>query len=185
MILRKVDEKDLELLKILKDDSWYGTHRIAIVNISDQKRWFEQISKDLSSLYMIVSDGRSSIGLYKITNIDWISRCYDSAHDIFSDFRGKGYSKLVLEAGVDFGFEVLNMHRLNTEILKGNWSDKAALYAGFVYEGTKRKAIYKNGFWLDSDVYGILRDDWSSLERVKNYGSVCNESPFLKGEDKT
>jgi RimJ/RimL family protein N-acetyltransferase len=133
---------------------------------------------------MIVSDGKSSIGLYKIINIDWISRCYDSAHDIFSDFRSKGYSKLVLEAGVDFGFEVLNMHRLNTEILNGNRSDKAAVYVGFVYEGTRRKAIYKNGFWLDSDVYGILRDDWSKLERVKKYGSVCNESPFLKGEDK-
>lgn len=176
--LKKLEKEDLSLLKNLKNESWFGTHNTTFVNDIDQIRWFESLNSS-KNLFLIVykSDTDEKIGLYKIQNIDWVNRKYDSAHDVFETHRGKGYSKPVLEAGVDFGFEVLNMHRIDTEVLENNLASyKTALYVGFVQEGVKRKCIYKCGEYLDSNFLGIILDEWKALERVKNYGGICNVS---------
>ncbi len=117
------------------------------------------------------------IGLYKISNIDNISRCYDSAHDVLKAKRGQGYGNKVLEAGVDFGFEILNIHRITSEILEFNVASiKNCEKAGFVVEGKKRKAIYKNGKYVDSIVVGLVREDWLELPRIKEGGSMFLEN---------
>lgn len=176
--LKKMEEHHLPIMKDLKDESWFGTHHITVVNHSDQKRWFENMKND-KQLFLIASDSNSKeeVGVYKIANIDWISRNYHSAHDVFKGFRGRGYGKTVLEAGVDFGMEVLNMHRIDTEVLENNIaSQKTAEYVGYVYEGLRRKAVHKCGEYLDSKVFGLLREEWAQLERVQKYGGVCNIS---------
>ena len=177
--LRKIEQEDLSLLKELKDESWFGTHNVAVVNMYNQQKWFEKVSSDSSCLFLIAHDTKSKedVGLYKISNIDTINRCYDSAHDVFYKSRGKGYSKPVLEAGIDFGFEILNVNRINTEVLENNnASYKTAKYVGFVDEGVKRKSIWKVNGYLDSRILGIIRDEWKDLERVKNYNGCCNSS---------
>ena len=175
--LKKVSLDNLERLLELKNESWFGTHSIAILNSTDQLKWFERITADPKNLVMIAYDASNfAVGVYKASNIDYITRRYDSAHDVFSLHRGKGLSKPVLEAGVDFGFEVLNMHRLDTEVLAGNISIKAAKFVGFVEEGVKRKCIHKCNQYVDSTVMGLLREDWEASDRVKAYGGVCNET---------
>ena len=174
--LRKVERSDLPLLKDTKNSSWFGQHTIAFLNDYNQERWFESLD-DRKNMVLVACDSGEPVGLYKISNIDWMNRYYDSAHDVFASARGKGYGKTVLEAGVDFGFEVLNMHRLDTEVLENNKASlKCALYCGFIEEGIKRKSIHKCGEYLDSIVLGILQDEWKELERVKHYGGVCNVS---------
>jgi len=178
IILQKISIEDLELLKDLKNESWFGTHNIVFVNSTDQEKWFNTINSH-KNMFLLAIDSKTSekIGIYKIQNIDWVNRKYDSAHDIFESHREKGYGKLVLEAGVDFGFEVLNMHRINTEVLENNIASlKNAIYVGYVKEGIKRKEIHKCGEYLDSIVLGILKEEWRSLERVKTYGDICNVS---------
>lgn len=177
MTLRKIEMEDLELLKELKDESWFGTHKISIVNMSDQLNWFDKITADRDNIMLMAMEGKKPIGLYKIANIDWINHHYNSAHDVFKEHRGYGYGYKVLEAGVDFGFEVLNMHRIDTEVLVNNVaSHKTALFAGFVLEGTRREAVHKCGEWIDSNFYGVLYEDWINSDRVKNYKGCCNFS---------
>jgi RimJ/RimL family protein N-acetyltransferase len=128
-------------------------------------------------LIAIDSKTNNKVGLYKIQNIDWINRKYDSAHDIFEEYRGKGFSKPVLECGIDLGFEVLNMNRIDGEILENNVASiKSAEYAGFKHEGVRRKSIHKCGEYLNSIHIGILKEDWVNLERIKEYGGICNIS---------
>lgn len=180
--LKKLEKEDLVLLKYLKNESWFGTHNISFVNDLDQENWFSSLNNN-RNLFLIAykENTQEKIGLYKIQNIDWINRKYDSAHDVFDNQRGKGYSKPVLEAGVDFGFEVLNMNRIDTEVLENNLASyKSALYVGFIQEGIKRKCIHKCGEYLDSNFLGILREDWMNLERIQNYGKTCNLSYIPK-----
>lgn len=179
--LRKIEIQDLNILKDLKNESWFGTHRIAIVNDHNQKQWFDSISNSHTDLFLMAFDMNQDknlpVGVYKIQHIDWINRSYDSAHDVLASARGKGYGYTVLEAGVDFGFEVLNMHRIDTEVLINNKASmKTALFAGYKEEGLRRKAVYKCGEWIDSVVMGILREDWENLERIKDYKNICNIS---------
>ena len=175
--MRKITEDDLELLLNLKNESWFGTHTITINNIEEQRQWFESLLYNHQKMYMMVIHNGMSVGVYKLTDIDWISRRYHSAHDVFESERGKGFGKKVLEAGVDFGMEVLNMHRIDTEVLENNRaSQKCIEWVGYQKEGVRRKCIYKCGQWLDSICYGLLREDWQELDRVKAYGDFCNSS---------
>jgi RimJ/RimL family protein N-acetyltransferase len=146
------------------------------VNDYDQEKWFESLNNNKTLvLKAIIND--EFVGLYKITNIDWVNRKYDSAHDILENYRGKGYSKLVLEAGIDFGFEVLNMNRIDTEVLENNIASlKTAIWVGFIQEGVKRKCVHKCGEYLDSIFLGILKEDWILLERVVKFNGICNNS---------
>lgn len=175
--LIKLEEGDLVMLKDLKNESWFGTHNIGFVNLTDQKNWFSSLNSSKTLILVALSRENEQVGLYKIHNIDWINRRYDSAHDIFEKHRGKGYSKPVLEAGIDFGFEVLNMNRIDTEVLENNLASlSSALHVGFVEEGRKRKCIHKCGDYLNSIFLGILRDEWKELIRIQNYNNICNLS---------
>ena len=184
--LRKLSKQDLPILTDLKNESWFGTHNIAFVNDTDQENWFNSINWNRSMFLIAVDENtKDSVGLYKIQNIDWLNRKYDSAHDVFSSYRRMGYGKTVLEAGIDFGFEILNMNRIDTEVLENNQASlKTAIYAGYSIEGRKRNAIHKCGEYLDSIVLGILREDWVNLERVKGYQGICNVSYQPKNDDK-
>lgn len=185
--LRKVEFEDLPLLKELKDESWFGTHHVTIVNMFNQQKWFEKISSDSSCLFLIAHNikTKQDIGLYKALDIDNNNRSYTSSNDVFKKHRGKGFGKLVVEAGVDFGFEILNVNRINTEILENNEASfKTYKQVGFVEEGVKRKSTWRVNKYLDSRVLGILRDDWLSLERVKSFGDCCNKGYVPKNRKK-
>lgn len=184
--LSKIEESDLPLLKQLKDESWFGTHNISIINMNDQLKWFNSLNNN-SQLILKATDTETNwdVGLYKISNIDWVNRRYDSAHDVFFDYRGKGYSKKVLEAGIDFGFEILNVNRIDTEVLENNLASlKTAIYVGFIEEGVKRKCIYKCNQYLDSIFLGLLKEDWINLNRVKQMNNICNISYVPKNDQK-
>lgn len=172
----KLEEEDLEWLKELKNESWFGTHRVAIVNMNDQKKWFHSTS----SLVLVASAmGKGSVrqaaeleavGIFKIDNIDSVNRSCDVGWDVFSEFRGQGLGYRIVEAGVDFCFEILNLNRLDAEILENNKaSQKCAEKAGFVLEGARRQAVYRCNQYIDSRIYGVLRDNWSlSYDGPKN-----------------
>jgi RimJ/RimL family protein N-acetyltransferase len=175
--LVKIGKSDLEYLKDLKNESWFGTHNIFFVNDVDQEKWFFNLDNNRTLILKALNDKNEFVGVYKINNIDWVNRKYDSAHDVLENFRGKGYSKLVLEAGIDFGFEVLNMNRIDTEVLENNIASlKSAIWVGFTQEGIKRKCIHKCGQYLDSIFLGLIKLDWCLLERVKKYEGICNKS---------
>ncbi len=163
IILRKLEASDLILVKSLKDESWFGTHRVTIQNKYDIQNWFDSLSADVHAPVNLMligvqenKYGLKSVGLFKITNIDWISRKADVAWDVFKDCRGKGLGKLLVVAGVSFCRNIFNLRRLDAEILKTNIaSQKCAMCAGFKEEGCKKKAIYRNGEYLDSLIYGL------------------------------
>ena len=187
--LRKMARTDLENLKALKDESWFGTHNIAILNMEEQNKWYDSMINNPSHMVMIAEDrtmmnpkdrggpATGPVGVYKISNLDWQNRRYDSAYDVFAHKREMGYGKKLIEAGVDFGFEVLNVHRIDTEVLENNIaSQKCVRYAGFVEEGMKRRCVHKCDKWLSSIFYGLLREEWRELKRVKKMDGVCNMS---------
>jgi len=186
--LRKMERSDLPALKDLKSESWFGTHTIAILNTEEQEAWYESMighPKHMIMIALITNDLgdpgsikiTQRVGVYKISNLDYMNSRYDSAYDVFEEYRGKGLGKKVAEAGVDFGFEVLNMNRADTEVLSNNdASKKCTIFAGFTLEGVKRRCVRKCDEWLSSNFYGLLRDEWRELDRVKAYEGVCNET---------
>lgn len=126
-------------------------------------------------------DKNDPVGIYKLKNINFINRVGDSSHDIFPKVQGKGYGYSVLQAGVDAVFEMIGLHRLNTEVLENNIaSQKTAIKAGFTIEGIKKQSVYRCGEWLNSITYGLTYPDWKNLDRIKKMKGCCNLSYIPK-----
>lgn len=176
--LRKVERDDLFELFALKQESWWGTHKVLISNSEDQQRWFNCIPTD--QLFMIAyqpKDNRT-VGVAVYSDIDWVSRSLNISGSIMKEFRNPTSVKAAFSAGLDFAFEMLNMRRVGAEVLEFNRpSQKLEIdHLGFTVEGRKRKAVYRCGEYYDSIVLGLLREEWRSQERVLAHNGCCNEN---------
>ena len=165
LYFRKLSQKELSDLLLLKQYDWEGTHHVSILNQDDQDRWFKSIDDhphSPRSMILVASQwpNHDDVGIYKIFNIDWVNRSAEVGWDVYSHQRGKGFGKKVVAGGSLFCLDVLNLHRLNCEILDTNGASKrCACYTGFVFEGVKREAIHRFGSPIDSYMYGLLRGD--------------------------
>jgi RimJ/RimL family protein N-acetyltransferase len=179
--LRKVEETDLQSLLELKQRNWWGTHKSPIINSIDQKKWFESIPDNqlflLGTRATATSNTPTSIGVAVYTDIDWISRTLQISGSVFKNVRSDS-SKDAFCAGLDFAFEMLNMQKCEAEVLDYHIPAKKLEIdiLGFKVEGVKRKSVYKCGKYYDSLVIGLLREEWESSERVKEYGDSCNHN---------
>lgn len=167
-LLRKIEEDDLTWLKNIKNNSWQFTHNTVFLNDNDQEKWFN----NNSDLVLILESNTTSLfdvrlGFLKLSNLDNINRSVMVSWFIDDKQRSKGLGKILLSLLVDYCFLVLNLHRIDAEILDFNIaSQKCAKSVGFSLEGIKRKAIYKNGKWIDSQVYAILREDYDKRKTL-------------------
>ena len=82
-------------------------------------------------------------------------------YSIFPDERDKGYCTEAVQITVDYLFMSRNIVRVqaNTSI-RNKASQRVLEKSGFKKEGTLRKEYYVRGEWVDSCVYGILREEW-------------------------
>lgn len=174
--LRKVEKKDLPLLLELRNANWWGTHATSIINNEDQYKWFENLGNN--ELFMVGEKANENeiIGVASYTKIDWINQSLSISGSVFKKHRPL-CAKSSFLAGLDFAFEILNMRRIEAEVLEYHIAAQKLEIdlLGFVVEGHKRKSVYKCGKYYDSIILGILRDDWQNSSRIKSYGDTCNK----------
>lgn len=117
-----------------------------------------------------------SVGVAVYTDIDWCSRSLRISGSIYKNQRKPEIIKAGFTAGLDFAFEVLNMQRVEAEVLEYHVTAQQLEidYLGFTIEGRKRKVVYKCGRYYDSIMLGMLREEWQNHFRVKAYGDSCN-----------
>lgn len=72
-------------------------------------------------------------------------------------FRGRGLGTDVVRVLCHYGFTVRGLHRLQVETLADNAAMiRAAEQAGFVLEGTLRRAAWVSGKFVDEVILGLL-----------------------------
>ena len=73
------------------------------------------------------------------------------------EFWGKGYMSEAMNRLLRFGFENLQLHRVEADINPANESSrKLLLKAGFQKEAYFRENRYFNGKYIDSEIYALL-----------------------------
>lgn len=73
---------------------------------------------------------------------------------------GNGYATEVAKELIRFGFEVLNLHRIEAGVATENKrSIKVLEKVGMSIEGIRRKILPIRGEWVDNYHYAILEDD--------------------------
>ncbi len=70
---------------------------------------------------------------------------------------GQGYISEALKAVLQFGFDELEIRRIEAEVMPGNTaSDKVLMRNGFQHEGLLRQWLQWNGKYYDMDMYSVL-----------------------------
>jgi ribosomal-protein-alanine N-acetyltransferase len=100
------------------------------------------------------------LGYISFSNI--VRGCFQSCHlgyKIDRDETNKGYTTEALRAGIDFVFMVLNLHRIEANIIPGNIpSFRVVEKLGFCNEGISKKYLKINGIWQDHIHMVILNE---------------------------
>lgn len=79
------------------------------------------------------------------------------------EFKRQGFMKEALAAVLKFGFETINLHRIQALIEKNNLpSLKLLQHFGFSFEGTIREDYVVDGVNDDSDCYSLLVSEWEN-----------------------
>ena len=128
--------------------------------LADIERWIEfHRTKDDEVLWTIAarSDDKC-IGHAGLYNIDYRIRKAEFAILIGdSAWRGKGLGKSVSEAVIRFGFDELNLRRIELTLIAGNQA-ALSLYQslGFEQEGVMRDAQFRGGKYCDVLMMALL-----------------------------
>ena len=73
----------------------------------------------------------------------------------------KGYGSDALRTLLGFAFGEMNLNRVELDVFDFNERGIAAYRkCGFVEEGRRRQAVYRNGAFHDVIVMAVLRDEW-------------------------
>jgi RimJ/RimL family protein N-acetyltransferase len=95
-------------------------------------------------------------------DVDWKNRIGNCGIMIgVKDYQGKGYGTEAMELLVEYGFNTLNLNRIELETYDYNIRAlKSYKKVGFKQEGIKRQAIFINGKYHDRIIMGILKEEW-------------------------
>lgn len=98
------------------------------------------------------------ISLYAIKKLPYSSAFI--GYSIDERFTRKGIASEAVNHLVRFGFNELNLHRIEAYVSPKNiGSIKVLERANFVREGLLRKLLYINGVWEDHYMYSILKEE--------------------------
>ena len=134
-----------------------------------EERWFERMLEaqgrtDYHFVICLLADGRA-IGTIGLHGIDFVNGTAEFGIAIGEKEEwGKGYGTDALRAISDFGFGQLRLERIGLDVYADNARGRRAYEkAGFVHEGTKRRAHYADGRHQDVHVMSLLRAEWERL----------------------
>jgi RimJ/RimL family protein N-acetyltransferase len=113
-----------------------------------------------SIIFAIRNEEKNIIGIagyYDIIKDNQVATLFIGIGD--KNQQGKGYGKKALEALINYGFETLNLHRIQLNVMSFNYP-AIALYekADFQKEGTMKEFVLRDGKRYDLYMYAKLKE---------------------------
>ncbi|MED1781628.1 GNAT family protein [Brevibacillus fortis] len=128
------------------------------------QRYIENKSQDSSSVLLLIClcENDQVIGDVQIGDIDPKNRnAYIRISIDQNAYQGKGYGSEALLLMLDYGFGILNLHRIELNVFAFN---ERAIHTyeklGFQREGVQRQALYYNHAYHDSILMSMLADEY-------------------------
>ncbi|WP_027218048.1 GNAT family N-acetyltransferase [Butyrivibrio fibrisolvens] len=166
--LRELERKDLSEINKWRNDieviNCLGAP-FRYISYEVDEKWFNAYMHNRNNCVRcaIVDESNDNIvGVVSLTNIDFIRR---SAifHIMIGkrENRGKGIGSFATKEMLHHAFENMNLNRVELEALSNN-TIAINMYkkSGFVEEGIKRQAVYKNGNYIDMTMLSVLKHEY-------------------------
>lgn len=160
---RLVEEGDLKLIVDLRNDrsTWPALGDPMPLKIGLQKAWLDGLNRSSDRHYFSVEDASdwSWVGVVRMDQIDLQNRSVRIGADVAVQKRRCGFGVRIYNALKRYCFDDLGMHRVWLLVLETNRVARA-LYrkVGFSEEGRMKKAVWRDGRWVDYISMSILRE---------------------------
>ena len=166
--LRPAERDDIPRFVAWMND--YATSRTlairAPLSIPLEEAWFERMVADQGhgGYHFVVcrlEDDRpvGTVGLFDLDLLNGSAGLGISIGEAAD--RGVGHGTDALRALLRFGFGFLRLERIWLEVYADNPGARRVYErVGFVHEGTLRRAVFREGRYLDVDRMAILVDEW-------------------------
>ncbi len=93
--------------------------------------------------------------------LDAESGCAEIGYGLHPDAWGRGLATRMAVAAVGYGFDVLQLHRVEATSDARNLASLAVLRkVGMRHEGRLRENLRLRDGWRDTEVFGVLRHEW-------------------------
>lgn len=169
--LRELSAKDLETVNRWRNDpeliSMLGAP-FRYIDLRVDEKWYESYLSNRASAVRcaIVDDEDRILGLISLVSINALNQSGE-LHIMIGDQmnQGKGIGTFAVREMLHHAFMNLNLKRVELTVLASNQRAQH-LYekCGFVKEGVKRRAKFKNGAFEDMLLYAILLDEYKELK---------------------
>jgi RimJ/RimL family protein N-acetyltransferase len=167
--LNAINEGDLVFIEDWFNDVKFLRHYDMLPAIPqtnrDVKKAVEEFTHSSNSYMFAIrtQDTNKIIGVIGLFDIMWangVATFFIGIGD--QSYVGKGIGKEAMGLLLDFGFNELNLHRIQLNVIEYNEKAiRAYERSGFVKEGTHRELVHRDGKRYDLYLYGLLKEEWA------------------------
>ncbi len=131
----------------------------AKTNIKKEETWFKEYKKNKNKIFFTIYDRKLPIGFVGLSQINKEDKNAELlvaiGHD---DYRGKGVGKIATSYIIDYGFKVLNLHKIKLSVTSDNLiAIKLYKSLGFIVEGELIDEILFKGKFRDFLLMAIFK----------------------------
>ncbi|RPF50637.1 GNAT family N-acetyltransferase [Aquisalibacillus elongatus] len=165
--LRPFNPSDAPRVQILANDPRIAETTLNIpypYSLDDAKSWIDRHSTfiengEIYPFAIVIRDTNEFVGAISIRP-EYRHKRGEIAYWIGQKFWNKGYMTEAAERVVQFGFETLELHKIWGMSLTFNpASGKVLTKVGMTKEGTLREHFYKDGKFLNVDMFGMSKSE--------------------------
>ena len=162
-----VTQEDVGILKKGYNDPDVRDAMFMYFPLTDQdtENKIEAMLKEEKAINLMIIDKetKKTVGHTALVHPDWVSGMVTFYIVLLDkDAWGKGLGTEATQLIVDYGFNMLNLNRIQLHVNAENEAAKTVYKKiGFKHEGTLRQAMYKNNKYYDFWLMSILADEYT------------------------
>ena len=113
---------------------------------------------------IIDHESRRMIGTCGFTKIDTANNSAEIGYVLNPDFHRRGFGSEAVRRILKFGFEELNLNRIEARFMQGNEASLALMRSvGMTFEGYMRDLLFVKGSYRTVGVSSILRSEYQKI----------------------
>lgn len=164
--LKKIKQEDIHYihqgLSDPKVTQYYGVHFDTLEATQEQMDWYANLEAQKTGLWWAIYDQATDAfcGAGGFNDADVVHKKAEIGFWLLPAYWGQGILKEVMPLLFDLGFNTLGLNRIEGFVQANNQKCKAALEKiNFKHEGCMRACEWKDGAFIDVDIYAILKND--------------------------
>ncbi len=168
-LLRKIEPDDIDdMYEYAKDPS--VTEFLTWSPHPDKATTYEYVmylqsrykAGDFFDWAVICRDNKKMIGTCGFTRFDYNSNSAEIGYVLNSEYHGKGIATEVSARVIEYGFENLNLHRIECKYMVENTASRRVMDKnGMTFEGVRRDGMLIKGKYRNIGVCSILKEEFS------------------------